>query len=172
MVEILKARRDAFRDIASEYYGLLAEYVDVHLSNKREVVSVHRVNDNTVEVSAWIRQKTGEADLERPVFHRVFTTDETKEIRLYTLGSDDLVRLTGKVSSSITVRVVGGKGDDEFIDESVVDGYLWGFVPFTDSPERKSYFYDHQGENLFSTGGSTVVDTDTYRPPPGGTFQY
>jgi len=54
----------------------------------------------------------------------------------------------------------------------MVDGYLWGFVPFTDSPERMSYFYDHQGENTFTAGDGTVVDTDAFRYPPGGTFQY
>jgi hypothetical protein len=169
---ILKKRRDTFSSIADRYYGLLADYVDVHLSDKREVVAVRRIDDERVEVTAWRRQKTGEADPGRQVFHRVFHADETSEIRLYALGGDDVVQVTGEVSSSITIRVIGGKGDDEFVDESVVGGYLWGFVPFTDSPERRSYFYDHQGDNKFRVGSATVVDSDTYRPPPGGTFQY
>ena len=118
---ILKERRDAFRTTAEEYYGLLAEYVDVHLSDKREVVVVHRIDDDVVEVTAVKRSKTGEADPERQVFHRVFRGNETKEIRLHTLGGDDLIHVTGEVSSSIPVRVIGGKGDDEFIDESSVE---------------------------------------------------
>ncbi len=172
LATILKSRRDAFRTIADDYYLLLAEYVDIYLSNKREYVEVHRLNDKEVRVEGWIRKKDGEADRDRLVFHRVFPSDETCEIRLYTLGGDDHVHLTGDVSSSIPVRVIGGKGDDELVDESHVNGYLWGFVPFVASPERMTFFYDHQGENTIHGAGSTVVDTDAYRPPPGGTFQY
>ena len=106
------------------------------------------------------------------MFHRVFRSDETCEIRLYTLGGDDHIHLSGKVSSSIPVRVIGGKGDDEFVDESYVSGSLWGFIPFIESPETMTLLYDYQGENRFTTGGSTVVDKDFYRPPSGGTYQY
>jgi hypothetical protein len=172
IIRILKERRDAFARIAGEYYLLLADYVDIHLSDKREVIEIQRMNDDEVAVTAWVRKKDGTYDPDRMVFHRVFTDDETNEIRVYTLGADDSVHFSGNVSSSIPVRVIGGKGDDQMIDESEVRGHLWGFIPFVSSPERMTFFYDHQGENLLKAGGGTVIETDSYRPPPGGTFQY
>lgn len=173
ILSILKDRRDSFHATAREFYELVSEYVDVYLSDKREYVQIERLPDGNVELTAWRRRKGEDGpDISRMVFHRTFHAEETDEIRIYTLGGDDIIRVNGVVSTSILVRVVGGKGDDEFHDESVVEGFLWGFVPFTSSPETATYFYDHQGDNLFSCSGSTSVDTTPYRNPPGGIAQY
>ena len=168
----LKSRRDAFAEAASQYYQQLADYVDIYLSDKQEYVEVLRLDDERVEVTAWRRDKdTGDKE-GTPVYHRIFERNETKEIRLYTLGKDDRVRVRGTVECSIPVRVVGGKGDDELIDESLVKGWFLGIIPFIPEAETMTYFYDDRGKNTIVAGRSTSVDTDPYTPVPGGGFQY
>ena len=78
----------------------------------------------------------------------------------------------GEVQSSIPVRVIGGKGDDELIDQSIVHGYLWGFVPFVSSAEHMTFFYDNSGKNQFTAGPGCSVDEDEFINPPGGITQY
>ena len=173
IVRLLKSRRDAFRISADAYYKLLADYVDIYLSDKREYVEIRRLNDRQVEVSVWLREKsTGEPNRNQIVFHRVFEPGDTEEIRLYCLGGDDKVVVSGDVESSIVVRIVGGKGDDELIDQSVVRGILWGFLLFIPSSENATYFYDDTGENVFAEGPSCSVNEGKFTGPPGGTFQY
>jgi hypothetical protein len=117
-------------------------------------------------VTAYVRdKKTGEAT-GSPVYHRTFHQEDTKDIRIYLLGGDDKVVVAGEVESSITVRVIGGKGDDELIDHSVVHGVLFGFIPFIPQADKETYFYDHAGKNTFIEGPSTVVDESKYKIPP------
>jgi hypothetical protein len=92
------------------------------------------------------------------VYHRLFDTDETREVRLYLHGGDDKVLVSGDVEESLTLRIVGGKGDDELIDESHVRGCLWGFIPFIPQADLKTYFYDSAGKNKFVEGPSCNVD--------------
>jgi hypothetical protein len=173
LVRALTSRRDSFHKTAEEFYLLLAGYVDIHLSDKREYVEVQRHSDGSVEVSAWRRDReTGGLRSDRPVFHRVFTHGETEEIRLYLLGGDDRLTVSGEAPCSITVRVVGGKGDDEMVDRSRVDGMLLGFIPFASSARSMTYFYDHQGENSFQGTDGMCIDQEKYEGPPGGTAQY
>ncbi len=163
--QTLKSRRAIFKNMTDRYYELIADYVDVHLSDKPENVEVKRLDDLRVEVTA--RQKSGEV-----TFRRTFLQDETCEIRLYLHGGDDRLSVTGDVESSITVRVIGGGGDDELIDESRVRGDLWGFIPFIAQPETATYFYDDNGENKFVAGVSCKVDKKKYDKPEPGLVQY
>jgi hypothetical protein len=117
-------------------------------------------------------KETGQPRLDQRVFHRVFDSNETAEIRLYLHGGDDKVFVKGEVESSILVRVVGGKGDDELTDESHVHGCLWGLIPFISSAERLTFFYDHAGRNQVTIGPSSCFDAEDYQSPPGGTYQY
>ncbi len=172
LVHALKSRRDSFAEAASRYYRQLADYVDIYLSDKREHVEITRLDDQRVEVTAWRRKKSTGAKDGSPVYHRIFARDETKEIRLYALGKDDRVLVRGTVESSIPVRVIGGKGDDELIDESLVNGWFLGFIPFIPDAETMTYFYDHRGKNSIVAGRSTTVDTDPHTPVPGGVTQY
>ena len=155
----LKSRRDSFRWATDVYYGQLASFVDVVLSDKREYVDIVRRPGDRVELTAYRRdKKSGDREGE-PVFHRVFTGGETREIRLYLRGGDDKAVVSGDVTASIDVRIIGGKGDDELVDNSVVHGVLWGFVPFIAQADHKTYFYDSAGENVFVKGPGTSVNT-------------
>lgn len=163
--QALKARRNIFKRAASEYYELVSDFVDIHLSDMPEEVEVKRLNDDHVEVIA--RKNSGDE-----TFRRTFVRNETTEIRLYLHGGDDQCRVSGDVESSITVRVIGGGGDDQLIDESRVRGDLWGFIPFISQPETQTFFYDDKGENRFVAGVSCRVDTRKYEEPKAGLGQY
>ena len=64
------------------------------------------------------------------------------------------------------MRLIGGKRDDELIDQSVVHGVLFAFIPFIPQADKETYFYDHSGENTFVEGPSASVDESKYISPP------
>jgi hypothetical protein len=162
----LKFRRDGLREASRIFYQQLSDFVDIRLSKKREFVEVKRLDDERVEVTAYLRdKKTGEPKGDE-VYHRVFYAKDTKDIRIYLLGGDDKAVVIGDVESSITVRVIGGKGDDELIDQSEVHGDLFSFIPFIPKADKETHFYDHSGKNTFVTGPSTSVDESKYETPP------
>src|SRR5207249_442603 len=113
------------RNASDFFYHNLSKYVDIHLSDKPEYVEVKRLDNRRLEVTAYRRDKKSDGPKGEPVYHRMFDTDETKEVRIYLHGGDDKAIVTGDVGASLTVRIDGGEGDDELIDESHVHGYLW-----------------------------------------------
>jgi hypothetical protein len=155
----LKSRRAELTEASDTYYHLLSKFVDIHLSDKPEYVEVTRLDNRRVDVLAWRKDKKSDGPKGEPLFHRIFDTDETKEVRMYLHGGDDKAVVTGDVGASLIVRIIGGKGDDELIDESYVHGYLWGIVPFIPQADTKTYFYDHSGKNTFVEGPGCCVDT-------------
>lgn len=151
----LKSRRNTLTRAADEYYHLLADYVDIHLSDKAEQVDVQRLDDGRVEVVAHDMEKSGETGDE--IFRRTFDAKETEEIRLYLHGGNDKCMVTGDGPARITLRIIGGGGDDELTDKT---------------QGRNTYFYDDKGENIIAAGFRTVVDKRKYEPPPPGLIQY
>ena len=123
--EKLGQRLKKLDQAASEYYDMLAKYVDVVGSNKKECFEVLRAEDGSVEVTVCDLDKaTQEPDSSRMYYHRKFLPGETKEIRLYGLQKADHFHIFGDAAKSIPIRVIGGPGADQIIDESKVGG--WG----------------------------------------------
>ena len=160
LAKSLKSRRGHFKEASNKFYDLLSGYVDIHLSDKREYVEVVRLDDERVEVTAWRRDKESGEAKGNPVYHRMFFRNETNEIRVYLLGGDDKALIKGNVDKSITVRVIGGKGDDDLVDESVVHGVLFGFIPFIPQADHETFFYDGSGNNTFVAGPSCSVNKE------------
>jgi hypothetical protein len=103
----LKARRDALADIAARYHEHMAHDVDVYLTDQPERVEVKRLGNGDMDVTV----RKGADASGTPSFHRVFAGKETDEVRLYTLGGDDAVTVSGG-GNGPRVRMVGGKGND------------------------------------------------------------
>src|SRR5206468_10770236 len=59
----------------------------------------------------------------RGVYERVFDPQVTKEIRLYGLEGDDQFVVDGS-STPIRIRIIGGPGKDQFINNST-DKKIW-----------------------------------------------
>ncbi|NTU97535.1 MAG: BamA/TamA family outer membrane protein [Chlorobiaceae bacterium] len=157
----LRSRRDLLGDASHELYTLYAEDVDIFASDKAEIAEVHRLENGQVDVSLS-RQDVSPASAQRlQVFRRVFSPQETSEVRLYLRGGDDSVTVDGPVSGNgIKVRVVGGGGADRFEDRSSKP------VSGADRVGKKTYFYDKGEHSQFTVTKYTVVDRRKVKPEP------
>jgi len=132
----LRWRRDDLRDIWTSLYELLAREVDVIGTDADEIAVVDRTNAGTVVVTI---RDAGEGG--RPYFNRRFSAAETREIRLYLKGGDDRVVVNGSGEPGITVRVIGGRGDDLFEATAGSDGLR---------------LYDDEGTNVVRGDGPKI----------------
>jgi hypothetical protein len=141
--DALCARRNELLRIADRFYHFLAHDVDVRTSDEDESVTVTRRDDGDVLVSIASAQDGHE------FFRRTFDPDQTEEIRLYLGGGNDRLVTSGPRGGGITVRVIGGDGND-----NVDDGAGTGL--------RVS---DSSGANHVQRGSGTTLDTRPYTPP-------
>jgi hypothetical protein len=145
MVAALKQRRQKLLEETEVFYEHLAEEVDVQATNANEIVRVTRTPDSaTVEIS---RVAAGGAT-ETAYFKRTFLDKETHDLRLYLRGGDDKIEVTGP-KNGISLRVIGGKGDD-VVDETETGGVK---------------VYDSLGNNKVTSGGAW--DKRPYTAPAG-----
>ncbi len=142
----LRRRRDHLHEASDRYYRLLAGVVAVHGTDERDVADVERLGGGRVAVRLSSR------DGGPPFFKRTFDRRETSEIRLYLHAKDDRVTVRGADGSGPALRVVGGAGDDAFVDSSRAG---------TDR------FYDDRGTNV--TSGRASLDRRPYSDPPRDT---
>jgi len=168
--EMLKSRREQLPEAVAEYYRLLARHVDVVGSNKHELVQVERLENGNVRVDMFKRTKDGKVYTDAPMFGREFVRKETKEICIYGLDGSDLFQVSGSSVNSILVRIIGGPGPDEIIDESSVKGTRkHTFVYDTESTklnlgsESKNLTSDDHGINLYDRKSFKY---NTYFPTP------
>lgn len=105
----LKSRRTDLPRGILEYYDLLAKNVDVVGSNKAEYFKITRMENGSVEVSMFDKDKKTNGPSGIPLFHRVFSPEETKSINVYGLDGDDILMMDGNATKTILVRMFGGK---------------------------------------------------------------
>lgn len=152
IIRKLKNRRNDLQVYANDYYVFLAKEVDVFGSNKKEHFIVERLNDEQIKVTVHLlKSKSGE--VKRTMYERTFLRSETKEIRLYGYGGDDKFDISGDVSKSILVRVIGGKGDDVIEDRSSVN-----------SIKKQTLVYDKKSKTTITSAGE-VKDRTSNRDP-------
>lgn len=143
LAQRLKARRAYLPKAAEQYYKNLAVYPEIVASDKAEYVEVERRDHEHVEVRLFKRDgQTGEKR-EAPLFARAFKRSETKEIRLFAMGGKDKIVITGPAERSILVRLIGGKGEDEVVDQA----------------RAKTVVYDTEAGNQFTKGPGTKLVT-------------
>ena len=127
----LRARRDALPAVAAAFYRQLAGEVDVYGTDEADHVGILRHPDGRVTVT-----------IDDPYFNRTFLPGETKEVRLFAGGGDDVAVITGAPSDVISIRLIGGKGDDMLADSAAGGG---------------SHLYDAEGMNHFTAPRDTRV---------------
>ncbi|MBO6794041.1 MAG: metallophosphoesterase [Balneolaceae bacterium] len=115
-IEILKARRDLLPEIALEYATLINQVVTINGSHKRERVVINITNKDSLRVQVF--KLSGKGKLREKYYDRTFSSDLTKEVRVYVMGGDDEFVLDGNRKSNIKLRLVGGSGEDVFVDEN------------------------------------------------------
>ncbi len=112
LIAKLKSRRENLERAVLRYYRLLSRSVDVVGTNQDESIHAVRNPDGSVGITVvHIRDQTH-------LYQRTFLPGETREIRLYGLGGDDLFLVSGSSRRSIRLRIVGGPGNDVIRDVS------------------------------------------------------
>ena len=140
----LKARRDAWPEVAAKFHEHLAGRVDVRLTNRAERIEASRRSNGDTEVTVHVVGPDGQPGPR--TFHRLFDAKETSEIRFYTYGGNDTVKVTGG-GNGPRVRLIGGGGDD------TLDA----------SGSGNAKLSDEEGTNR---AVDAAVDSRPYTPPP------
>lgn len=134
----LKQRRDAIPKAMEEYYYFINRLVDIRASDKNEQVTITDAPDNGMRV--LIQKITKEGKLGDTLLNMVYKPAITHEIRLFISGGDDHVTIN-TASSTINLRVVGGKGNK--IYEGIKSN---GRVKLYDKPDSLKFIGD---ESIF-----------------------
>ncbi|MEO5762601.1 MAG: hypothetical protein ABIR28_09855 [Vicinamibacteria bacterium] len=137
----LKSRARKLPEAARKFYEQLAENVEIYGSHQEENVVVSTVDKGLVQVR--ISEKDG-----TETFLRRFDPVETNTIRLYLKGGNDHV-VREKGTEHITLRVVGGTGDDT-VDDSKSGG---------------THIYDEAANTKVLEGPDTSIDRRPYTHP-------
>ena len=114
----LKARREFLVREALKYYDMTAGHVFVPGSEDDEFFDIERLPNGKLEVSVF---KLKNDALQQEIFNRVFDPSETKEVWIYGLDGNDKFHIRGEQKEGIKLRISGGEGQDDFLDESLVE---------------------------------------------------
>ena len=144
----LVLRRDRLAEAADDLYEIVFREADIHATDEDEVAFLNRLDGGGVGVSFY-RRGSGSEGTDLPHFQRTFSPQETRELRVYMHGGDDLIQLEGSFGSPIVLRIVGGGGVDELINSSDT-----GDV----------FFYDNGDGTLVQGDGTKLVRRDAPRP--------
>jgi len=167
----LKSRRDNLQWASDEFYGLVNKYADVFCSDEDDYIEVNRLDDKSTIVSVFKRDvHTGNGKGE-PLFHKIFDNEITADLRIHLNEGDDNAFVYGKCSDGPVIRIVGGEGKDEFIDESVVRGYFLTITPFI-AVKRKTYFYDSGKNTSVKEGPGSWYDSYNWPEPKDDLEKY
>jgi len=151
IVSKLKQRRSDLPKYAKAYYKFLSQQVDITGTNAKEIFEVSRINDDSTTVTIYA---AGKYELwNNIVYQRTFLRSETNEIRLFGLNGDDIYNVSGTTKKGITVRIIGGSGNDSVSDSSFVKGMA-----------RLTKVYDNTN-TTFNTGKETEknISSDTLK---------
>lgn len=167
----LRSRRDNLQSASDKFYILVNKYADIFCSDEDDYIVVDRLNDKETNITISRRDKTTGDGKDEPLFQKIFDNEVTKDIRIHMNEGDDKAIVKGDCKESPVVRVVGGKGKDEFVDESLVSGYLFHFTPFP-AAENKTYFYDSGDKTEVFAGPGTVYDDSKWPEPENDQDKY
>ena len=126
-----KARRDDLIQITRSYYELMSKKVNVVGTQGKDLFLIERLDNKGTRVRIFDTNSKGEKKHDA-FFDRTFYPGETKEIILYGLKNEDIFEIKGNTKgNTVKVRIIGGLGKDELVDDS--DG-------------RSIVYYDTKGE--------------------------
>jgi surface antigen Omp85-like protein len=172
IAQALKEKRKYFKDEMMRYYRFLSSTVSIVGSNKKDQFTILQNANGSVTVQK--SESDSSEKTSRIAYERTFDPRVTREIRIYGLEGDDKFTFTGE-KSPIKVRVIGGPGNDEFInhanasnvhvyDVSFEQNIFSGNDDFkktiTDDPENNTYTRLGYRYNSFSPGVAIETSVD------------
>ena len=167
----LKSRRDNLQWASDEFYGLVNKYADVFCSDEDDYVDVNRQDDKSTIVSVFKRDDDSREGKGEPLFYKIFDNEITKDLRIHLNDGDDKAYVYGECSEAPVVRIIGGKGKDELIDESIVFGYFLSITPFS-AAQGKTKFYDSGENTSVVVGPGTSFDNSNWPEPADDLEKY
>jgi hypothetical protein len=114
----LRSRRDSLAAVSREYYRLLADQVDVRGTENSEEFQVERQASGAVAISIYSRDEQSGERASAPAFRRTFFSEETSEIRLYTMSGKDRIRIDGVADGTIPIRIIAPPDTAQVSDRS------------------------------------------------------
>lgn len=153
----LISRRERLPQAARQFYRVLAREVDFRATDDADVAEITRGADGTVHVAIAPLRSSG--NRLPPYLVRRFMPEETNEIRVFLNGGDDRAIIRGDAKTDITLRIIGGDGDDVVIDS----------IPGGDGALR---MYDAAGNDRLESPKHTTIDRKPYMPPSTDLVQH
>jgi hypothetical protein len=114
IVRQLISRRDQLGAAAEKFYNIITENPMIVATDRNELITVTRTDTNTsIELK----------DLVNGIRHiKTFNNDQTGSIKIYAMGGNDHILITGITVRGPVVKIFGGTGKDTFTDISWVKG--------------------------------------------------
>ncbi len=112
IIQKLKSRRDQLPLLAEEFYEFLAKEVNVVGTNDDESFEINWIENGQLKVESHRISKKG--NIKELLYRRIFSKDETKEVRIFGLGGKDRFEVNGNKENGVKLRIIGGKGKDKF----------------------------------------------------------
>lgn len=118
----LMSRRQHLVEWATTYFKFInAGGVDVVGTEDREKFVINRINDNETAVTVY-KSKGGDTKGDA-LYKRTFLSNETKEIRLFGLGGDDVYEVCGNTHKGPKLVIVGTKADETLVNSITGSGH-------------------------------------------------
>ena len=109
--ENLKSRIKNLQAISDRYYEVVNKYAIIKGTNKDDWIDIERMSGGNTKVTAYRIKKGKKA----AVFHdRVYNSEDTKEIWVYSLDDDDTFHVYGNENTAIKIRLIGGQNNDTY----------------------------------------------------------
>jgi hypothetical protein len=115
IIRTLKEKRKYFKDDMMKYYNFIASKVAIVGSNEREQFTISKNDNESVSVVANKIDSAG--NISTKLYERTFDPNVTSDIQIYGLEGDDKFVVQGE-RSKIKIRLIGGPGNDQFINNS------------------------------------------------------
>ena len=173
IVSTLKEKRKYFKDDMLKYYRFISKEVNIVGTNQKELFTIDKLGDGKTHVVVNKIDKQGQVSSK--IYDRLFDPAVTNELRLYGLEDNDSFVLKGG-NSPILIRIIGGPGNDNFINEGTGGNVMVYDVTFEKNnfsgnvdglrkklsadPRNNSYnriFYEY---NVFDPGLSFAYNVD------------
>jgi hypothetical protein len=163
LIEKLKSRREQLLTITTKYYLFVAKQVEITGSKKREHFEVKALNTGETLVQVFRLNENGVKE-DTPFYRRTFRPSETKEIRLYGIGGEDVYAIHNP-AGKIKLRVIGGYDNDSIMavgkrihiyddDKNIVQSTAARLYV---SPDSAIHAYKYDGYNYNKSGFSPSI---------------
>ncbi len=116
IINKLKQRRTDLLTYAREFYKFLTKEVSVIGTYGKNKFEIEALSGDQMKVKVY-HMDEGQNHL---IWSRIINGKDCEELRLFGLKKSDQFIFTGQHESSIMVRIVGGSGEDEVINNSTI----------------------------------------------------